>query len=345
MDRRQFLRAAGAAACASTAGVLSAGCTGAFGRRPPKYQNPVFEPILADPTVTRATDGAFYAYGTEDDWRDGEGPRLVPIVRSTNLVEWEYVGEAFASRPDWKDDGGIWAPEITRQGGRYVLYYSLSVWGDPNPGIGVATADSPEGPFEDRGKLFTSEEIGVPNSIDPFYFEEDGTKYLFWGSFHGIYGVELSSDGMRIVGEKFQIAGDRFEAPYILKRDGSYYFFGSVGSCCEGPLSTYHVEVGRADRLAGPYRSRAGRDLSTFPGNLVVEGSDAFVGPGHNTMVTDADGTEWLLYHAYEEDHAWIQSTPRRCLMLDPLVWNEGWPSVEGRIPSTERVGPNVRAE
>ena len=41
-------------------------------------------------------------------------------------------------------------------GDKLLLYYSLSVWDDPNPGIGVASADHPEGPWTDHGKLFTS---------------------------------------------------------------------------------------------------------------------------------------------------------------------------------------------
>ena len=45
-------------------------------------------------------------------------------------------------------------------------------------GIGCAVADSPAGPFTNQGKLFRSNEIGVQNSIDPFYIEENGEKYL-----------------------------------------------------------------------------------------------------------------------------------------------------------------------
>src|SRR5690606_40531778 len=75
-----------------------------------------------------------------------------------------------------------------------VCSSDLSTWGDPNPGIGVAVADQPAGPFIDHGKVFTSDEIDVPNSIDAFYFEEKGEKYLFWGSFsnaptQGTYAV------------------------------------------------------------------------------------------------------------------------------------------------------------
>jgi arabinan endo-1,5-alpha-L-arabinosidase len=44
----------------------------------------------------------------------------------------------------------------------------------------------------------TVNEIGVQNSIDPFYIEDDGKKYLFWGSFRGIYAIELNDDGLSL---------------------------------------------------------------------------------------------------------------------------------------------------
>ncbi|MEJ5148770.1 hypothetical protein [Sphingobacterium sp. MYb388] len=48
-----------------------------------KIINPVFEPILADPTVRRNKQtGYFYVYTTEDNWGDDKGNRLMPILRS-----------------------------------------------------------------------------------------------------------------------------------------------------------------------------------------------------------------------------------------------------------------------
>ena len=68
----------------------------------------------------------------------------------------------------------------------------MSAMGKPaTAGIGIASADSPEGPFtldisvDGKGKLFTSSEIDVRNSIDPCYFEDNGQKWLVWGSFNG----------------------------------------------------------------------------------------------------------------------------------------------------------------
>src|SRR5690606_24592500 len=141
-----------------------------------RYINPVFAPILADPTVIRGADGLFYAYGTEDNWGDGKGNRIVPILQSHNLVNWTVVGNAFTSKPSWKSSGGIWAVDVVRVGNVYHMYYSYSTWDDPNPGIGLAVSNTPIGPFTDRGKLFLSSEVDVPNTIDPYYYEENNKK-------------------------------------------------------------------------------------------------------------------------------------------------------------------------
>ncbi|MDS0299904.1 family 43 glycosylhydrolase [Halogeometricum sp. S1BR25-6] len=310
------------------------------------YRNPVFEEVFADPTVVEADD-AFYAYATYHPWGGArESSRLIPVARSTDLVNWSDAGAAFASMPDWRDaDGlGLWAPDAARFGGRYVLYYSYARFGDPNPGIGVAVSPSPAGPFEDRGELLRSDGIGVPNSIDPCLVREGGTPFLFWGSKRGIYGVRLAPDGLSVADDPFQVAGDGVEAPFLVKRNGRYYFFGSRGTCCAGADSTYHVVVGRSESLRGPYRNREGTPLTEASGTTILRGDDAFAGPGHNAVVRDHAGDDWLLYHAYERSNPWTGNgdVPRRVPMLDRLDWRDGWPRVRSGTPS--RTAPVPRA-
>ena len=98
------------------------------------YRNPVIDYSLPDPSVIEGDDGYYYLYATEDI-------RNLPIHRSRNLVDWEYVGTAFTdrTRPDFEPNGGLWAPDINKIGDKYVLYYSMSVWGgELTCGIGCA---------------------------------------------------------------------------------------------------------------------------------------------------------------------------------------------------------------
>ncbi len=320
------------------------------------YTNPVFEPILADPTVARdPSTGIFYAIGTSDDWGDGKGHRLMPVLKSTDLVNWTIVGDAFISKPAWKKEraaeSSLWAGDLAKVNGMYHLYYSYSAWADANPAIGLATSPSPAAPFADQGKLFFTSEIGVPNSIDPLYWEEGEKKYLFWGSYsnasnQGTYGIELSADGKSVpdLSKKFKIAAGDFEAVVLHKRDGYYYFFGSRGHCCDGAASTYHVRIARSTTLAGPYLDKDGKDIrERGNGTLFLQGNDMYAGPGHNArLIADDEGTDWFIYHAIDKEKAKVSSgATRRVLMLDKVTWTDGWPVIEGSSPSvTEKPAP-----
>jgi arabinan endo-1,5-alpha-L-arabinosidase len=300
------------------------------------YHNPVINYSLPDPSVIRGEDGYFYLYATENI-------RNLPIHRSKNLVDWEYVGTAFTNdtRPNFEPKGGLWAPDINKIGDKYVLYYSMSVWGGEwTCGIGCATADKPEGPFKDHGKMFRSNEINVQNSIDPFYMEDGGKKYLFWGSFRGIYGIELSDDGLSIKkGAKLrQVAGTAYEGTYIHKKDGYYYFFASIGTCCEGLKSTYTTVVGRSKKLFGPYVDKSGKKMLDNHHEVLIHKNDAFVGTGHNSeIVTDKAGNDWMFYHAVS-----TKNPGGRVLMMDKVNWKDGWPSVTGNSPSIEAERPEM---
>lgn len=290
------------------------------------FTEPVIKDSAPDPTVIKADDGDYYLYATED-------LRNVPIYRSSDLFHWQLAGTVFDdySRPQWNQKGGIWAPDINKVGGQYVLYYSKSEWGgDWTCGIGVATAPSPTGPFTDHGCLFISKEIGVRNSIDPFFIEDDGRKYLFWGSFHGIYGIELTDDGLRIKkgARKKRIAGNFMEGTYIHKRGKYYYLFGSEGSCCAGERSTYRVVYGRSEHLFGPYRTKEGGRMLRGSYDVLVEGDSLVAGPGHNAeIVTDSEGRDWMPVHGYERKHP---ERGRQVWMLR-IGWQDGWPGTVGQ--------------
>ncbi len=307
------------------------------------YQNPVFTHDFPDPNLVKAPDGYFYAYSTQANWKkDGlqDSLHYIPILRSKDLMQWTYVSDALSKKPDWKKEGGIWAPDATFYKGKYYIYYSFSTWGDPNPGVGFAVSDKPSGPFTDKGKLFLSKELGVDNSIDPFLEVDNSKLYLIWGSFHGIYGVPLSDDGSKVMGDTFKVAGNQYEGSYIYKRGNYYYYFGSTGTCCEGVKSTYNVRVSRAMSFKGPYIDKDGTPLPNGGGTLLLQGNNGasgFVGPGHNgDIFTDDNGDTWMLYHAFDKDKGY-----KRMMLLDKIEWINDWPYILNNQPSyTLHKGP-----
>jgi len=305
-----------------------------------QYANPVIRVSVPDPTAIRTADGTYYLYGTEDI-------RNLPIFRSDDLVHWTQVGTAFTdqSRPTEVKGASLWAPEIRYIKGKYVLFYSLAIWGQEWVStIGYAVADKPEGPFTEKGIVFSSHDVGVQNSIDEFFYEDNGKYYMLWGSFRGIYLMELDVTNDLVITPKKetmrQVAGTAFEAVNLWKHGNYYYLFASIGSCCEGANSTYTTVVGRSENLAGPYVDKTGKRMLDNGYTTVISRSPAFVGPGHNSILLEDDARDtWMLYHGYQVN----KEDDGRQVLLDKVLWDEdGWPYVAGGQPSVQAVVPVV---
>lgn len=342
-----FALAGCSAGGASSSGGASDSASSVEEEPDPVYiDNPVVERDMADPHILRWEDKLYiYSTGGQISRSDDGG------------ITWESLGTVGIS-PDWGTSGaGFWAPDIVQIGDKLLLYYSLSVWDDPNPGIGVASAEHPEGPWTDHGKLFTSQEIGVDNSIDPCVFVgQDGNVYMIWGSFRGCYGIELTEDGLGlkngldyakenkvlVSGKPGPWDGSTFEGSYVIYKDGWYYYFGSSGTCCEGLRSTYHVRVGRSQNPLGPYVDSRGRELAGAGnvGDTILAGSGNFVGPGHNSILIDDLGNYYIVYHVWVNDNG---EGKGRYLAMSRLEWDdEGWCTVKGRAPANRVIAPYI---
>jgi len=58
--------------------------------------------------------------------------------------------------------------------------------------------------------------------------------------------------------------------------------------------------------------------------NPILETTCGALGPGHNTLIEDAAGQTWIVYHA------WDAAYSRRRLWIDRLDWKDGKPVVDG---------------
>ena len=262
----------------------TASAPAAAGSGPDRYHNPVsagFADTFADPVVVRGDDGLWYAYGTSDPLREGEKQaHRVPTARSADLVDWTYVGDAFApdQRPSWAAPGAaFWAPDVRRVGDHWVMYVTVTDTGRLRRHLRhrhqCRRRTTPTGPW-----TFADQPVVAPRpgggggylwTIDPSQFTDvDGRSYLYFGSYYGGVSVtELTADGLRAVGAPTLVAvNNKFEGSYVLRHDGWYYLFASTANCCAGPATGYSVQVGRSRGPRGPFVDRDGLRLDRLPG-------------------------------------------------------------------------------
>jgi arabinan endo-1,5-alpha-L-arabinosidase len=130
--------------------------------------------------------------------------------------------------------------------------------------------------------------------------------------------------------------GNRYEGPNVVERDGYFYLFASATNCCAGALTGYSVFVGRSESPYGPFVDREGNSLlaAAVGGTPVLSmNGNRWVGTGHNSVFTDAAGQWWTAYHAVDQGDPFFEGAPgftKRPVLLDPVDWVDGWPTVRG---------------
>jgi arabinan endo-1,5-alpha-L-arabinosidase len=292
------------------------------------YQNAVLPNGCADPGVTR--DGNRYLMTCTS----GGAANAFPIYESTDLVSWTLATHIFSSatKPAWAT-GDFWAPELHPIGSTWVAYFSARNT-DGKLSIGAAWATDPLGPYTPLPQpLVHDPNMGLIDASE--FTDTDGTPYLLWkedgnavGQHTPIHAQPLAADGLSLTGARSTLItndqaweGAVTEGPFMIEHAGAYYLFYSGNSYAN---ATYAVGVAKASSPTGPFTKAAGPIVTT---------SGAWVGPGHNSVVTGPGGDAYLVYHAWKTGHV-NGAGDARYPLVDQIVWRNGWPAVPG-APST----------
>ena len=106
------------------------------------------------------------------------------------------------------------------------------------------------------------------------------------------------------------------EGPKLLHKDGYYYMVSAEGGTA-GPATSHMVVVARSKSVFGPWENS--------PYNPLVHtysASDPWWSKGHGTLIDDAEGNWWVVYHAYAQGY----HTLGRQTLIDPVEWTtDGW--------------------
>lgn len=295
--------------------------------------NPVLPGFHADPEIIYSNlTGKYYIYSTTDG-QPGWGGWYYTAYSSSDLKDWTYEGIVLDLKSDqvsWAD-GNAWAPAIeekkTKDGYRYYLYFS----GNPKNGggkqIGVATADSPTGPFTDLGHpMITESPTGGGQQIDVDVFTDpvSGKSYLYWGNGY-MAGAELNKDMVSIKKKTLKVLTPEGgtlqdyayrEAPYVFYRNGLYYFMWSVD---DTGSANYHVAYGTSTSPLGPIQ------VAADPIVTIQNPEKEIYGPAHNSVICKPGTDEWyIVYHRINKHYLDKSLSPgtHREVCIDRLEFN-----------------------
>lgn len=215
---------------------------------------------------------------------------------STDLVHWEKHERVLEQKNIPWLRMALWAPSIIEANNKFYLFFGGNdVHEGEIGGIGVAVSDKPEGPYIDAlGKPLINEIVNGAQPIDQFVFrDDDGQFYMFYGGWGHCNMCKLSPDLLSIVpwedGQKFHEvtpSPSYVEGPFMLKRNGKYYFMWSEGGWT-GP--NYCVAYAIADTPFGPFK-RIGKILERDP--------EVAVGAGHHSVIKVPGKDEYyIIYH------------------------------------------------
>lgn len=294
-------------------------------------------PILAEGDYYSTDPAPFAADGQL--WilagRDVAPPNLNDFI----MPEWQLLKTADPALGKWTHYPAVlkpenvfaWAEQARAYAGQIVQgpdkrYYFYAPVLEKNSdakdrfAIGVAVADSPLGPWRDAHPSgpIVSQNVPVANdiqNIDPtVMIDDDGRVYLYWGTFGQLRGMELARDMITPKGPERAIAGltGFFEAPWILKRKGTYYMLyagNRAGPTSDCTPAVYHacIAYGTAPSPMGPWTYR-GVVLKPVSSTTSHSGAVEFKG-------------QWYL--AYHTADAKGGGHFRRSVALDKMEWDD----------------------
>ncbi len=270
----------------------------------------------ADPSAMVYGD-TVYIYSTNDiyEYKDNElventygKIQTLNCFSSKDLVNWTDHGTIAVAGKEgaakWANNS--WAPcaahKVIDGKEKFFLYFANS-----GGGIGVLTADSPIGPWEDPlGEALISRKTPTCDTVEWLFdpavlVDDDGTGYLYFGG--GVpKGKEANPQTARVVrlgDDMISLACDpvMIDPPYLFedaginKIDGRYYYsYCSNWNTSGSEYATAAIEYMVSDDPMGPF---------TYAGEIFKNPGEFFGvwGNNHHSMF-EFQGEYYLAYHA-----------------------------------------------
>ncbi|MCF6403075.1 glycoside hydrolase 43 family protein [Chitinophaga filiformis] len=279
--------------------------------------NPVIYADVPDMSMLRV-GSTYYMSSTTMHMSPG-----VPIMKSTDLVNWKIVSYAYNVLDDVDElnlnngkstyGRGSWASSLRYHKG---VFYVSTFAGTTGKTYIYSTRDIEKGPW----KAVSFKPALHDHSL---FFDDDGRVYMMYGSGRimlaelneDLSGIKPGTESKVIIENASSPAGPDVGLPaegsQLFKVNGKYYLFNICWP--KGGMRT--VTIHRADTITGPYEGRlALQDKGVAQGGLV-----------------NTPAGKWYAY--LFRDFGAVGRIP----YLVPVKWGDGWPilGINGRVPDS----------
>ena len=229
-------------------------------------------------------------YFTMKDWL---------LYSTVDMVNWTYRGTPLTSATfsAWaKQDNDCWASQCIERNGKWYWYVTATIKGQAYPGIGVAVADNPAGPYKDPIKKPL---VQGWFKIDPtVIIDDNGQAYLFYGN-NMLWYTKLTKSMTSITGGEIEVKTkdetafgpykgydeqgnpktNFEEASWIYKHNGKYFLEYAAGGVPE------HWAYSTSDKITGPW---------TYQGKIMGQADNSFTIHGGSV---EYKGHNYMFYH------------------------------------------------
>ena len=304
-----------------------------------------------DPSMVRFEDG--YALMSTNN--------NLQLWTSEDAYTWRDHKSTVSAIPQWAYEyapgtEGIWAPDLYYMNGEFRAYYCVSVFGKRSSAIGYQATTSimpgTEGyGWKDHGHVFHTVTSDKYNAIDADVVRDtEGNYWMAFGSFGlGIQLIKLdektgyqASDDKTVynIARRTSKASEGAEeGPSLIEHDGQYFLFTAWDKCCQQGANieqtTYKTAYGRADKVTGPYKDRAGNDMVTGGGTILLERYGRYVGPGGGEAFQDLNRVRFV-HHYYDNAGDKFNHIHIRDVVFTEDNWAEMGQPFLGRYLSAE---------
>ena len=304
-----------------------------------------------DPSMVRFEDG--YALMSTNN--------NLQLWTSEDAYTWRDHKSTVSKIPQWAytyapTTEGIWAPDVYYMNGEYRVYYCVSVFGKRTSAIGYQSTKSiMPGTmgygWTDHGHVFHTVASDKYNAIDADVVRDtEGNYWMAFGSFGlGIQLIKLDAKtGYQANDDKtvYNIArrtskasNGAEEGPSLIEHGGQYFLFTAWDICCQQgndiEKTTYKTAYGRADKVTGPYKDRAGYDMANGGGTILMERYGRYVGPGGGEAFQDLNRVRFV-HHYYDLNGDKFNHIHIRDVVFTDDNWAEMGQPFLGRYLSAE---------